>query len=908
MGSFGRTSQGPVGFASIRGVMSRWIWIPTLLCLALCGLLKPKMVKAEERGKVAVMPFRVYAPKSFDHLTRGLQKMLTLGLEKRGFKIISPEAVNEHPLAFLPILDMRTLVEVGEDLKADWIIAGSLTQIGKKVSIDLKVIDVSEKRDPFSLFMVAEDVEALKETVERIALNIDNQIVGVVQVDSIDVNGNQRIEKEAILAAIRTTKGDRLDYERLDKDLRAVYKMGFFKDVKIETEEGPTGMTVTLHVTEKPSIGKIVIQGNKKVKEEKLEEELGIKLYTILDQNEVKQSVNRLREYYKQKGYYNVDIVEKIEPIPNNQVLVRYEITENEKVYITKIEFVGNQEFDDDDLQDVMEISEKGLLSYFTKSGVLDKKKLEFDVHKMTSFYHNNGFIKAKIGEPKISYEKETGITIIIEVKEGPQYHVGKVAVEGDLVWPADDLLKEVRIGQEKTFNRETVRMDVQALRSIYADEGYAHAEVTPITREDSEAHLMDIAYTISKRQKVRFERVSISGNTVTRDKVIRREIEVIEGDYFSAENIRRSNRNVQRLGFFEDIQIQTKKGSAEDLMVLDVNVKERSTGQFSIGAGYSSEDSIFGIFEIAQNNLFGRGQRLKASAKIGGISRAFDISFLEPWLFDKPISGGIDIYNRSREYDEYTRDALGGALLLGFRIPIVDFTRGTVKYQYDDTYISEVPDDAALDIKEMEGKNITSSMTFAITRDSRDKLWDTSKGSYNRLRFEYAGGVLGGDIGFNKYIAKTGWYFPLFWDTVFLVKGTWGLVVKRPGEALPVYQKFRIGGGQTVRGFEFEAISPIDPATGDRIGGETMMYYTAEFRFPLVKEFGVVGTVFFDAGNVYTDNENALTVPGLRTAAGGGIRWYSPMGPIRLEYGYNLDPLGDEPKGQWEFGMGGAF
>ncbi|MCG2778072.1 MAG: outer membrane protein assembly factor BamA, partial [Desulfobacterales bacterium] len=856
--------------------MSRWIWIPTLLCLALCGPLKPKIVKAEERGKVAVLPFRVYAPKSFDHLTRGLQKTLTLSLEKRGFKIISPEAVNEHPLAFLPILDMRTLVEVGEDLKADWIIAGSLTQIGRKVSIDLKVVDVSEKRDPFSLFMVAEDVDALKETVERIALNIDNHIVWVVQVDSIDVEGNQRIEKEAILAVIRTKKGDRLDYEQLDKDLRDIYKMGFFKDVKIETEEGPTGTTVTLHVTEKPSIGKIVIQGNKKQKEEKLKEELGIKLYSIFNQNEVKQSVNRLREYYSQKGYYNVDIKEKIEPLPNNQVLVRYEITENEKVYIRKIKFVGNHEFDDDDLQDVMEISEKGFLSWFTKSGVLDKKKLEFDVHKITSFYHNKGFIKAKVGEPKISYEKEKGITITIEIHEGPQYHVGKVAIEGDLVKPADDLLKEVQIGQEKTFNRETVRKDVQALRSIYADEGYAHAEVTPVTKEDSEAHLMDITYTISKRQKVRFARVNISGNTVTRDKVIRREIKVIEGDYFSAKRLRRSTGNIQRLGFFEDVQIQTKKGSTEDLMVLDVNVKERSTGQFSIGAGYSSEDSAFGVFQISQNNLFGRGQRLQASAKIGGISRAFDISFLEPWLFDKPVSGGIDVYNRSREYNEYTRDALGGDLLFGFPLPIDEFTRGTVKYGYDDTDISKVPEDAALEIKEMEGQNVTSSMTFAITRDSRDKLWDTSKGSYNRLRFEYAGGVLGGDIGFNKYIAKTGWYFPLFWDTVFLVNGTWGFVVQRTGEELPVYQKFSIGGIQTVRGFEYESISPRDPETGDRIGGEKMMYYNVEFRFPLAKEQGVVGVVFFDAGNVFTKDET-YTFNGIRTSAGGGIRWYSP-------------------------------
>ena len=295
MASFARTIHEIWGFLPIRGVISRWIWIPALMCLALCDLMIPKMVKAEEKGKIAVLPFRVYAPKSVKHLNRELQKMLAVSLEKRKFRIISPEKVNEHPLAFLPILDMRTLVKMGEDLKTDWIIQGTLTQIGKKVSIDLKVVDVWEKQDPFSLFMVAEHVDALKETVERIALNIDNQMVGVVQVESIDVNGNQRIEKEAILAVMRTQKGDRLDYEQLDKDLRDIYKMGFFKDVKIETEDGLKGKIVTLHVAEKPSIGKIVIEGNKKEKEEKLKEELGIKLYTILDQNEVKQSVNRLK-------------------------------------------------------------------------------------------------------------------------------------------------------------------------------------------------------------------------------------------------------------------------------------------------------------------------------------------------------------------------------------------------------------------------------------------------------------------------------------------------------------------------------------------------------------------------------------------------------------------------------------
>ena len=900
-------SQYPMKSASLRGVMARWIWISVLLCLAICGLQKPKVARAEEREKVAVMPFRIYGPESLNHLSRGLQKKISFSLENREFKIISPEVVNKHPLTFLPVLDKKTLVRLGKDLKANWIISGSITRVGKKISVDLKVIDVTEKRAPFSIFMVADDIDALTETAERIAVSIDNQIAGVVLVESVNVKGNQRIEKDAILAVIGTKKGEGRDYAQLDKDLRAVYKMGFFTDVKIETEEGPKGTTVTLNVTEKPSIGKIVIQGNKKEKEEKLKEELGIGLYTILDSNEIKQSVNRLREYYKQKGYYNVDIEAKIEPFPNNQVLIRYEISEHEKVYIREIKFVGNHEFDDDDLLDVMKTSDKGFFSWITKSGLLDKNKLEYDVHQITSFYHNQGFIKAKVGEPKIFYEKEKGIIITIEIHEGPQYHVGRVAVAGDLIKPADELLKEVQIGEEKAFNRETVRKDVQTLRNIYADEGYAYADVTTRTNESHENHLVDITYTISQGHKIRFERINIFGNTITRDKVIRRELRVVEGDYFSAKGLRRSTQKAERLGFFEDIQFQTKKGSEEDLMVLDISVKERSTGMFSIGAGYSSEDKAFGVFDVTQGNLFGRGQKLQVSAKIGEKSTKYNISFVEPWLFDKHISTGIDIYKKEREYDDYTKDSIGGSIRFGSSLGIDEFTRGSVKYGCDSSDISDVGDDAAIAIKDMEGRNITSSMTFGVKRDSRDRIWDTSRGSYNSLSFEYTGGFLGGDVGFNKYIARSGWYFPLFWDTVFLVKGTWGLVVKRPDEKLPVYQKFQIGGINSVRGFDYADISPVDPETGDKIGGEKMMYYNVEYRFPLVKEQGVIGVVFFDAGNVFTKDEN-YTFTGIRTSAGGGIRWYSPMGPIRLEYGKNLDPQEDEPSGRWEFTIGGAF
>ena len=899
------------GFQALHGVPRPksvgWIWLIFFLFLAVCAFYRPNIVMANKNATVAVLPFRVHAPKPFGHLKLGLQEMINLRIAEKGFQIIRPEIVNKHPLAFSPIFKVSQLIKVGKDLKADWIIFGSLTKVGEKISLDLKVVDVNKLTPPSYVFMVAESIDALADTVKRIVTSIDNQISGLVQVDSVRVQGNKRIEKDAILEMVNIKKGDRLDYDRLDKDLREIYKMGFFKDVKIETEDGARGKIVTFKVTEKPSVSKIVFNGNKKIKDDDLKKEVGIKLYSILDYSEIKQSINRLRDYYRQKAYYNVDIKDKIEPLPNNEVLLKYDIAEHKKVYITKIKFHGNAKYDDDDLKDIMETSEKGFFSWVTKSGYLDKKKLEFDAQKITSFYHNHGFIKAKVGAPKISYQEDEGLKIDIEIKEGPQYGVNMVDVTGDLIKPREELLKIVQIGKQKVFNREIVREDTLALRNVYVDDGFAYAEVLPKTKENDKTHLVDITYNLSKGHKVRFERINVSGNTSTRDKVIRRELKVIEGEFFSGKALRKSTENLHRLGFFEDVKVQTKKGSRDDLMVLDVKVKERSTGSFSIGAGYSSRDNVFGTLQIGENNLFGYGQRLKASAKIGGKTSEYDIRFVEPWLFNSPLSAGIDLYKWKYEYDEYTKDSLGGALTFGFPLGIDDFTRGSVRYDYDDADITDVGDNAAVEIKDMEGKNVTSSTTFRIRRDSRDRLWNTNKGSINSISFQYAGGFLSGDVYFNKYLARSAWYFPLFWKTVFLIQGRWGYVEQRSGGTLPVYQKFRIGGINTLRGFDYASISPLDPVTGDRIGGEKKMIYNVEYRFPLFKEQGIFGLVFFDAGNVYTKDED-YTFDDIRTSTGCGIRWYSPMGPLRLEYGRNLDQREGEASGKWEFSIGGAF
>ena len=878
-----------------------------LLFLMAYAFVAPVTLAADIKETIAVLPFQINGPAHLDHLQLGLQKTLSSRLAEKGFHIVPSREINKYPVVFEAAPEMTDLIATARELKTDWLITGSLTQIGNKASIDLKITDVSGKKAPFFIFQVSEDIDNVADVMKRLATHVFDRVTGVPAIDAVRVAGNRRIEAAAIQAVVGTKAGDRLDYDKLDKDLRDIYKMGFFEDVRMETEDGPSGKIVTFHVTEKPSIGKIEFEGNSEVDDDDLKKELGISLYSILDNNEIRQSINRLKEFYREKGYYNAEIEETTETIPNNEVLLKYKVQEHDKIYIEKIQFVGNKHFDDDELKDIMETGEKWFLSWITRAGILDKKKLEFDVHKLTAFYHNHGFIKAKVGDPTVVYDDDIeGLIVTFNIVEGNRYGVDKVSVEGDLIEPPDDLIKKLQIGKQEAFNREVVRQDILTLRDVYADHGYAYAEIKPIIKENDETFLADITYDISKGQKVRFERITISGNAVTRDKVIRRELKVIEGEYFSGKGIKQSTANLSRLGFFEDIQMETKKGSSDDLMKLDVKVKERGTRTFSVGAGYSSAYSGFVMFEISDENFLGYGQKLLAAVRLGGYNTEFDVRFVEPWLLDTRWSLGVDLYKWDQEYTDYSRDAMGAALSLGHPIDFIDeYTRAIVRYDYDNSRIYDVQESSG-PLYDMKGRNVTSSATLTFRRDSRDHLWNTTKGSINEISGEFAG--IGGDEKFTKYRARTAWFFPMLWDTVFLVQGRWGYIQDRG--KLSVFQKFFLGGINTVRGFDYESISPKD--NGYRVGGTAMMCYNIEYRFPVLKEQGVVGLVFFDAGNVYDsdypDYASMWSFSEIKKSAGAGVRWYSPIGPLRLEYGWNLDKKEDESSGRWEFSIGGMM
>ena len=417
----------------------------------------------------------------------------------------------------------------------------------------------------------------------------------------------------------------------------------------------------------------------------------------------------------------------------------------------------------------------------------------------------------------------------------------------------------------------------------------------------------VDITYTIKKKGLVTFERITIIGNDKTRDKVIRRELKVREGDVFSASKLQRSTDNLNRLGFFEEVQMNQNPGSADDTMNLEVEVKEMPTGAFSVGVGYSSFNQVFGTMSISQDNLWGRGQQLKLEATVGAHEDQYLLSFTEPWLFDIPLSAGFDIFHTVTDYDEYSKRSSGFAVRGGYPL-IEDLLKVTARYRYEFIDIYDVDDDAATLIRDIKGEAQSSSFLTMITYDSRNRFFNPTKGWYNSASWETAGGVLGGSISYDRFTLEVGRYFPLpIEETAFHVRAKWGYIVQGPDGDLPAYEKFYLGGINSIRGYSWTDISPKDPATGDSIGGEKMAFANFEFIFPILKNAGLSGVVFYDVGNVWTKDQD-YSFDDVRSSYGGGFRYLSPLGPLRIEYGRVIDPRDDEAEGNWEFSMGTTF
>lgn len=720
-----------------------------------------------------------------------------------------------------------------------------------------------------------------------------------VLVKAVKVKGNQRIGADAILRVVQTKPGDVYNPAALSADLKAIYKMGYFSDVRVSVDKAKDGDTVIFTVTERPTIREIDFSGNSVFKAEKLKENIDISSGSILNIYALKRNVMAIETLYKDKNYQNVSVKYKIKDLPHNQADVEFVIHEGEKVRVEKITFDGNHAYSDKILKKQIKTDTAGWFSWLTSSGELNRQTLQQDIIRLSDFYRNHGYAEARVSDPDIVFKKK-GIYITIKIHEGPRFTIGKVAFKGDLIFPKEELFKKIGIDQQKYYNQEVLRNDVMTISDMYADKGYARADVYPdITREEKKK-VINIVFNIQKNHPIYFQRIEIKGNTKTRDKVIRRELTVFEQERYNASQLKRSVRNLYRLDYFEDVKVKTLPGSSPDKMVLDLDVKEKPTGTFSFGAGYSAVDKLYVMGSVSERNFLGRGQILQLSVQTGGVSRNYSASFTEPWLFDIPLSMTVDAYSAYRDYDYYERHSTGGDLQFGY--PIFDYTRAYIAYGYDNSRVTSVQTGYQYLIA--AGRLTESSVTVGLVYDSRDRAINPTEGSYNRLSLQYAG--LWGNVGFEKLTGEAGHYFPLFWGTVFFLHTEAGYVHEVSGKYLPDYEKFYLGGINSLRGFDWHGVSAYD-ANGNPIGGDKYIQGNAEFIFPIIKKAGLMGVGFYDTGNVYKKGAS-FDLGNLRRSAGFGIRWFSPLGPIRLERGYILDRKKGESSGRWEFAIGGAF
>ena len=767
------------------------------------------------------------------------------------------------------------------------------------------------------------------------------------RISDVVIKGNRKIESSVILNTIKARTGDILTNDILDSDIRAIYKLGYFQDVRAESEKGEKGITLVYAVAEKPVVRELKLEGNKEIAADKIKEAFEPKLNAIFSPADLNNGVKKVKKLYSDQGYYLADVNATTEKRPDGDVKVTLKITEGKKVLIKTIRFEGNKTFSSRKLKGVMETGEKWFLSWITDAGTYKEEVLKNDIAVIADFYYNNGYVNVKVGEPRVELlPDKSGLIVTIGITEGDQFRTGSIDFRGDLLESKELLAGKIKLKTGEVFSRAILRGDIAILTDICSDKGYAFANINPISSIDVEKKKINFVFEIEKGEKVYIDRINISGNTKTRDKVIRREMKLAEGDLFSSSGMKRSKQALMNLGFFEQANLAIAKGSGENKQNINVEVKEKATGTFSIGAGYSSLDGIVGQGSVQQANFLGLGLRANLAASLGGHTQTYNLGITDPYFMDTKWTLGSDIYRTQRDFTDFTRRVTGGDIKAGY--PLSDTLSTLWMYRYEDKKIYKESQALMNEIADRlvtapETTSTTSSITASLTRNTTDYRPDPTRGTISNISAEVAG--LGGSNRFLRAIANTTAFFPFKWGTLFSLHGEVG-AVQGMGMDVPIDEKFYLGGISTIRGYGSRQVSPYQETHIDKwyespghpwpglfkqqnlfgrafLGGKAEAFMNAEFVFPISKEAGLKGVLFFDAGNcsesigdilatsIQSGVTNAIhSSSALLASYGFGIRWISPMGPLRIEYGIPLNPRNgvDKAAGRLEFSLGSQF
>jgi len=673
--------------------------------------------------------------------------------------------------------------------------------------------------------------------------------------------------------------------------------------VQVDIKSTPQGKEVIFIVAERPSIKEILVKGNDKVKLDDIKEKITLKIRSILNLEKVKEDSEQIRKLYFSKGYYGVKVEYKADYLETNEAVVTFTISEGPKGRIQKIIFKGNKKIKSSQLKKLMTTKKRNIFSIITKTGILDEDALKNDIQLLTAYYFDQGYLEAKISEPKIDLSKPKKIRIEIEIVEGPQYHIGDIDFKGDILTTKEALFKVLKIKRGDVYSNSAIRREVNSLTEKFADQGYAYVEIDPETSVDNNNLLVHLTFEIEKKKRVFYEKIQIVGNTKTRDKVIRRELRVAEGELYSAADMNKSRDRLKRTGYFKEVEFTTSRGSTEEKINLDIKAEEAPTGAVSFGIGYSSIESVVGTASISDRNLFGLGYHGILKFSLGFETQNFKLSLTDPYFLGYPFAAGFDLYHERLEiFDTYHYQITGGSLRFGKEL--TDKIRFDLVYKLENINVYDVTDDASDYIKDQKGKKTTSAISLTPSIDTRDDYFNPRRGGQHSLFIQNAGGILGGDNYFVKVFGKTSWFFPLPLNSTLNLRAQAGMISGYSGKKLPIYEKFFVGGITTLRGFEYGMAGPTD-INKEAMGAKKMVVFNTELIFPLSREIGLKGALFFDVGKGF---DRFKDVTPLKFAAGPGIRWFSPFGPIHIDIGFNLNPKKGEKGHVIDFTAGTVY
>lgn len=861
--------------------------------------------------KFVVLPFEINADQKLEYLDTKLPQMLSDRLLEMGFAVATQsevaELIKKRNVTYVDMAVAKDLAVYGQ---AQYALYGSLSQVGQSISIDARLVDATGIKPTKAIYVSKQGVANVLPAIEELARKVKNAVFVSDVITEIDVRGTETLDKDVVLMRMKLQKGDILDPKAVNEEIKRIFELGYFDDVRISTEDMADGKRLVVEVVEKPRIQAISVEGASEIDADDVLAVMSTKTGSVLNPKILADDLAKIRELYRKDGYYLTEVSHKIEDTGKGTARLVIKVDEAEKLYISEIVIEGNETFSEGDIEDVMMLKERGWFSWLTGEGVLQEELLDRDAAAIEDFYANNGFLDTKVAPPTVDFA-EDGIHITFKIVEGERFKVGTVGFTGDLLVSPEELASYIKLdemGEDGDwFSRAAVREDSQLLTTFYNDFGYAFAEADIQVQRNDESKTLDITFAIDKGEKVYIRRVTVEGNDKTRDNVIRREMAINDGDLFSGSRLRLSNERLEKLDIFESADIETVPTNDPNQMDLKVKVKEKSTGTLSGGVGYSSYAGVYVGGKLAEKNLFGMGYQVALQASFSAIDTNYIFNFTNPSLFNTQLAGGVDLYYTTYEYPDFDKETIGG--VLRFSYPLGDYTRIYWGYRLDTYHVFHIDEDAASEIKDMEGDNWSSVLNVSAVRDSTNRKFNPSKGSRNSVSVEYGGGILQGDDDFIKVIGDTSWYYEMPWFTehIFHVHGQVGALFDQPdsGEP-PVFEHFFLGGMESIRGYETRKIGTRDKSTHEIIGGNKEWFVNVEYIFPLYQSVGLVGVAFFDAGDSWRGDVDDMDV---KKSIGAGIRWFSPMGPLRLEYAYGMDEIYDQDsQHKLEFSIGQFF